>query len=166
MEGLRATKGGPTGGATTAAAVPENAVKEQTVHPDGGSIGRSGGGRGRTRIGGGRWANDVDLTWLSQETKGYSGADLSSLVRNAAMIALREEGEGRKGGGGRPVGIRDSVNVASANVSAAGRDDVCTNGVLVLARRHFDTALASTEPSSGPEAVAKHERWARQWHVA
>lgn len=105
--------------------------------------------------GGGRWARDVDVAWLSQQTKGYSGADLSSLVRNAAMVALREEGERAAGG--------TAMRAASA---VGGSVSVARNGVLVLERRHFEAALSRTEPSSGPEAVAKHERWARQWHVA
>lgn len=113
---------------------------------DGDGSGRTGGGGGG---GGGKWARDVDIAWLSQQTKGYSGADLSSLVRNAALVALREERERAAEGAVRPAS------------TAGGR-----GGLLVLARRHFETALASTEPSSGPEAVAKHERWARQWHVA
>lgn len=134
-----------------AAALDESVEKTTPPHPD--TNGTSGGSGGGGDGGGGRWARDVDVTWLSQETRGYSGADLSSLVRNAAMVALREEGERAAGGAGRPA-------------SSAGGESVGGRGVLVLARRHFETALASTEPSSGPEAVAKHERWARQWHVA
>ena len=104
---------------------------------------------------GGRWASDVDTAWLSQQTEGYSGADLSSLVRNAAMASLRAQGdessEGKEGG--------------RCHVSSGSDSDAAT-AYLVLARRHFETALASTRPSSGPEVVARHESWARQWHVA
>ncbi|CAM9442051.1 unnamed protein product [Pylaiella littoralis] len=149
------------------AVVLEEPVKKKTVRPDGSSIGGGGGGgggSGRTRGGGGRWASDVDLTWLSQQTKGYSGADLSSLVRNTAMIALLEEREGSEGGTTACQVRVSGRNRVDVDIRAAGRDGG-TDGVLVLARRHFNTALASTEPSSGPEAVARHERWARQWHV-
>ncbi|CAM9333019.1 unnamed protein product [Laminaria digitata] len=107
---------------------------------------------------GGRWASDVDMAWLSQQTEGYSGADLSSLVRNAAMASLRAQddghGEGKEGSGRRRVSLGASGNGAAAEA------------FLVLTRRHFETALASTRPSSGPEVVARHESWARQWHVA
>ncbi len=36
-------------------------------------------------------AEDVDLEYLANVTEGYSGADLEHLVREAAMIALRED---------------------------------------------------------------------------
>lgn len=92
---------------------------------------------------------------------------MSSLVRNAAMLALREEGEGQGGGGDeerrrRESGPRIGGRAAGGRSGAAGG----RSGTLVLARRHFETALASTQPSSGPETVAKHERWARQWRVS
>ncbi len=131
-----------------------------------GTGGGSGGGGDGSSVaigggsGGGRWASDVDTEWLSQRTNGYSGADLSSLVRNAAMVALREEGEGQGGGGGEARRCRES-GPRGGSGAAGGR-----TGALVLARRHFETALASTQPSSAPETVAKHERWARQWRVS
>lgn len=34
-------------------------------------------------------ADDVDLDWLADRTHGYSGADLSALIKEAAMAALR-----------------------------------------------------------------------------
>lgn len=102
--------------------------------------------------GGGRWSSDVDVEWLSQETNNYSGADLSSLVRNAAMAALREQvmfvARGENGRGGED-------GVAGADLELE----------LELARRHFEAALESTCPSSGAEAIAKHGGWAQQWHV-
>ncbi|CAN0467597.1 unnamed protein product, partial [Ectocarpus sp. 12 AP-2014] len=127
------------------------------VHPDRGS---STGGNGSRPVGGGsrggRWASDVDLLWLSRQTKGYSGADLSSLVRNAAMVALREEG-----GGGGQGGRRGALSSFVGGGRGTGRKE----GVLIITRKHFEAALASTQPSSGAETAAKHERWARQWHV-
>ncbi len=36
-------------------------------------------------------AEDVDLYEIARETEGYSGADLEALVREAAMLALRED---------------------------------------------------------------------------
>lgn len=140
----------------------ERATRKTPVSVGGSIIGGGGGGKSGVRVeggrGGGRWASDVDAAWLSCETKGFSGADLSSLVRNAAMVALREEGET---GDKRVAAVRPEVGNGSGRRGVGRRARV-----LVLARRHFETALASTEPSSGPEAVAKHERWARQWHVA
>lgn len=145
----------------TTAAVPtkDGRGSGSSVHPDRGS---STGGSGSRPVGcgsrGGRWASDVDLLWLSRQTKGYSGADLSSLVRNAAMVALREEGGG--GGGGRG-GRRGALSSFVGGGRGTGRKE----GVLIITRKHFEAALASTQPSSGTETAAKHERWARQWHV-
>ncbi|MFA5406034.1 MAG: CDC48 family AAA ATPase [Candidatus Nanoarchaeia archaeon] len=39
---------------------------------------------------------DVNLEWLSDKTSGFSGADLQSLCREAAMSALREDIESKK----------------------------------------------------------------------
>ncbi|MET1127827.1 MAG: AAA family ATPase, partial [Thermoproteota archaeon] len=36
-------------------------------------------------------AEDVDLELLAAKTEGYSGADLEALVREAALLALRED---------------------------------------------------------------------------
>jgi transitional endoplasmic reticulum ATPase len=36
-------------------------------------------------------AKDVDLKYLARMTKGYSGADIRALCREAAMIALRRD---------------------------------------------------------------------------
>ncbi|CAM9512107.1 unnamed protein product [Discosporangium mesarthrocarpum] len=119
---------------------------EQAKVPEGESGGNWGSGQGAGA--GGRWAGDVDLEWLSgRVTEGYSGADLSSLVRNAAMAAFQEvlDGEGRGGG-----------------------DGVCGTGIRVgvpleIAQRHFVLALAATGPSSSPEVVRRHESWAQEW---
>lgn len=103
--------------------------------------------------GGGRWSSDVDLEWLSQETKDYSGADLSSLVRNAAMAALR----------GRVLFVTRGENGLNGVDGASGADDFELE--LELTRKNFEAALESTSPSSSAETIARHECWARQWHV-
>lgn len=110
-----------------------------------------------TQEGGGnvaKWATDVDEAWLLRKTQGYSGADLTSLVRNATMAALRDHEADL---GGAEWGL--CVSVDRSALSNKGRDQ------LVLARRHFETALATTQPSSGLETVARHESWAQQWHA-
>lgn len=89
-----------------------------------------------------------------RETGGYSGADLSSLVRNAALTALQEREDERQG-----------LCVVDGGV---GPGETLQSGPWrpgLLARRHFEAALESTKPSSGPGVIAKHEAWARQWRV-
>lgn len=135
----------------------------RTCADDGTSDGGSGGGGDKGDNGvmhaRGKWACDVDTAWLSQQTEGFSGADLSSLMRNAAMAALREqEGVEKWDGEGRWAGTN---NASGEKPGTEG-----TENLLILSRRHFCAAIASTQPSSGPDAVAKHERWARQWRVA
>ncbi|MEJ2294153.1 MAG: hypothetical protein P8Y23_05235 [Candidatus Lokiarchaeota archaeon] len=41
-------------------------------------------------------SSDVNIEELSKELKGYSGADIETLCREAAMIALRENIRARK----------------------------------------------------------------------
>ena len=39
---------------------------------------------------------DVELNKISEETEGYTGADLEALCREAAMLSLRENIENKK----------------------------------------------------------------------
>lgn len=110
-----------------------------------------------------RWSDDVDIDWLSLETERYSGADLSSLVRNAAMSALLEQepqGFFVDVGGDRELGA--STKTAPRDFGGITKGSV----QLELARRHFENALETTSPSSGLDVISKHEAWARQWHLS
>lgn len=137
--------------------LPANASSQFSVatKPEAGDQAHAARGSAAGGFYGGSWASDVDAAKLSRQTQGYSGADLASLVRNAAMAALQDHEGGGAGEGGCG---RSSSGGGSGDGGGSSR------GVLVLARRHFETALATTRPSSGSEVVAKHEGWARQWH--
>ena len=85
-------------------------------------------------------AEDVDVDRLAERTHGFTGADLSSLAKEAAMSALRrarrqppEEGEDAD----------DSVAMRLAV------DD------LTVTRGDFESALAAVEPSAMREYVAE-----------
>ncbi|MFB6303891.1 MAG: AAA family ATPase [Haloferacaceae archaeon] len=72
-------------------------------------------------------ADGVDLDRLAARTHGFVGADLESLVKEAAMAALRRA---RRGTGAAPADLR-------------------------VTREDFETALASVEPSAMREHVAE-----------
>ncbi|MFC6798491.1 MULTISPECIES: CDC48 family AAA ATPase [unclassified Haladaptatus] len=69
-------------------------------------------------------ADDVDQAQLATDTRGYSGADLRSLVRQAAMFAIRD--------------LAADIGPAEANARA---DE------LVITAAHFARALEQVEPS-------------------
>lgn len=106
-------------------------------------IGRSAILRALTRAGKPPLAPDVDIDAVAAAATRFSGADLSSLLREAAWAALREaygggEGGGGEGGGGcAPEGGEQSLRVHA---------------------RHFVTALTKVAPSVSEEDGRRYER--------
>jgi transitional endoplasmic reticulum ATPase len=95
-------------------------------------------------------AEDVDLDRYAARTHGFVGADLASLVKEAAMIALRDW-----------VTRRDTPGVPDAEGDEAGDsgDDPDEDGTgrpeLVVTAADFEAAMASVEPSAMREYVAE-----------
>jgi transitional endoplasmic reticulum ATPase len=81
-------------------------------------------------------AEDVDLEVIADRTEGYSGADLEALVREAAMIALREE--------------------------ASRLDDPKKIQAKPVAMDHFIKAMKVVRPSITPDMVRFYEEWYQQ----
>ena len=81
--------------------------------------------------------NAVDLAALAHDSRanGYSGADLAALVREAAVLALRER-------------------IVSP---LAYGDDAITEGKITVTQQHFTRALDRVLPSVGHEQRHKYE---------
>ncbi len=76
--------------------------------------------------------NDVNIEELAKKAEGYTGADIAALVREAAMLALRET-------------IRERAARAKA-VSA----------------QHFEEAFKRIPPSLSPEDIRRYEEMAKR----
>lgn len=68
-------------------------------------------------------SEDVDLKFIAEKAIGYTGADLAGLVRQAALLALKE----------------------SISKDEAKEDNISVNN------NHFNKALNILKPSVGPE---------------
>jgi transitional endoplasmic reticulum ATPase len=66
-------------------------------------------------------ASDVDLPALAQETRGFSGADLAKLLRDAALAAVRDHLAREESDDDRQLQIR-ACHVRAARESARGRE--------------------------------------------
>lgn len=99
-------------------------------------------------------ADDVDLGELAVRTEGFSGADIATLSRTAAMMPIRKVIEAaRRGGGGGVDAMRRSL--AEAGISHADMSRL----QLPVERLHFMDALASTKPSVSATDSRRFEEW-------
>lgn len=77
-------------------------------------------------------SSDVNLEELAKRTEGYTGADIAAVVREAAMLALRETIKER------------------------------TPSAKPVSTRHFEEALKRIPPSLGPDDVRRYEEMAKK----
>jgi ATPases of the AAA+ class len=77
-------------------------------------------------------AGDVNLEELAKRTEGYTGADIAAVVREAAMLALRET-------------IKEKTPSAKP-----------------VSMKHFEEALKRIPPSLSPEDIRRYEEMARR----
>jgi len=77
-------------------------------------------------------SSDVNLEELARRTEGYTGADIAAVVREAAMLALRETIKER------------------------------TPSAKPVSTRHFEEALKRIPPSLGPDDVRRYEEMAKK----
>ncbi|BDC19083.1 CDC48 family AAA ATPase [Acidianus sp. HS-5] len=96
---------------------------------------------------------DVNLEEISEKTDGYTGADLAALVREAAMIAIRE---------GMKVCI-DKVNSLCQPTDTDCRDikmKECMKGSSVkVEMRHFEEAIKKVKPSVSTDMIQFYQSW-------
>ncbi len=77
-------------------------------------------------------ADDVDLKELAKRTEGYTGADIAAVVKEAAMLALRES-------------IKEGLKKPKK-----------------VSMRHFEEALKRVPPSLTPEDIRHYEEMAKR----
>jgi transitional endoplasmic reticulum ATPase len=85
-------------------------------------------------------AKDVDIDDLTKKTKGFVGADIEALVREAKMAAVREF-----------IGVM-------GNKPEHERSDAIKN--VIITKAHFDSALSKVKGSLDDEAIETAERQA------
>ena len=108
-------------------------------------------------------ALDVDLAALAAATAGFSGADIATLCRTAAMMPLRKLLEVARGGAG--AGGSGGVDAVRRALAESGITD--GRGVAALQmqveRKHFDDALAGTRPSVSAADARRFEQWMAEY---
>jgi katanin p60 ATPase-containing subunit A1 len=88
-------------------------------------------------------ADDVDLAVIAQRTDGYSGADITSVCRDAAMMAMRRAVKGKT-----PEQIR--------NMS---KDQI----IQPTNMADIEEALGRTSRSVGKDDIEKYEKWMEEF---
>lgn len=83
---------------------------------------------------------DADFDRLARKTKGYSGADLSSLCKEAAMEPLRIQVE--------------ELKKAGKSIGDADKDSV-----QPVSYKHFKAPLKRVKPSVSPDDLLQYEEW-------
>jgi transitional endoplasmic reticulum ATPase len=94
-------------------------------------------------------AADVDRDRLAARTHGFVGADLHSLVTEAAMHALARHERASRGEAERPSGSVEGSSDERSDSQGGRSDD------LEVTRADFEAALATVEPSAMREYVAE-----------
>jgi hypothetical protein len=99
-------------------------------------------------------AHGVDLDALAAATEGFSGADVTTLCRTAAMMPIRRLLEAARAGGGGGVDAMRRV-LADAGIHDADASQL----QLPVEAAHFAEALACTKPSLSGAESARYEAW-------
>uniref|UniRef100_A0A7E4V2G3 Katanin p60 ATPase-containing subunit A1 n=1 Tax=Panagrellus redivivus TaxID=6233 RepID=A0A7E4V2G3_PANRE len=84
-------------------------------------------------------AEDVDFETLAHELEGYSGSDIASICRDAALAPLRDY-------------------TKNLSLDECKAPDV-TKFDLPLEMRHFRTAISRASPTSSPKDIEKYIKW-------
>jgi len=99
-------------------------------------------------------AGDVAPRELAALTPGFSGADILTLTRTAALMPIRRVLEAARSAGG------GGVEALRAALAAQGiTQEDATALALPVERAHFISALAGSKPSVRAEDAARCEAW-------
>ncbi|EDQ86212.1 uncharacterized protein MONBRDRAFT_28429 [Monosiga brevicollis MX1] len=88
-------------------------------------------------------ADDVDLDAIAKKSDGYSGADLTNVCRDAAMMSMRRAIAGK----------------SPAEIKAMGKDKLN----LPTSQQDLVDALGKVAPSVSPADLDKYEKWMRDF---
>lgn len=91
-------------------------------------------------------AEDVDLQEIAARLEGYSGADITNVCREAAMMSMRAR----------------VANLSADQIKALSREDID----LPITAEQFSTAIENISPSVSQNDVQKYERWMREFGAA
>jgi transitional endoplasmic reticulum ATPase len=102
-------------------------------------------------------ATDVDLPFLSRNTHGFSGADLTEICQRAAKLAIREsiEADIRK--------ARERKEKEDAAEDAKMEEDDEEDPVSVITREHFEEAMKYARRSVSDGDIRRYEMFAQVW---
>jgi transitional endoplasmic reticulum ATPase len=100
-------------------------------------------------------ARDVDLPFLSRNTHGFSGADLTEICQRAAKLAIREsiEADIRK--------ARERKEKEDAAEDAKMEEDDEEDPVSVITREHFEEAMKYARRSVSDGDIRRYEMFAQ-----
>lgn len=97
----------------------------------------------RISLAGVRLADDVHLDAIARLTDGYSGADLTSVCRDAAMMAMR----------------RRIAGLTPEQIKQLSKDDL----ELPTSRADFDAALAKVGKSVSDTDIQRYVKWMEEY---
>lgn len=91
-------------------------------------------------------ADDVDLDDLATKLTGYSGADITNVCRDAAMMPMRKRIQG----------------LSPEEIKNLSKDDL----VLPVTREDLETTLSKIQSSVSQSDIQKYEKWMQEYGSA
>jgi transitional endoplasmic reticulum ATPase len=101
-------------------------------------------------------SRDVDLVFLAESTKGYSGADLTEICQRACKIAIRESIEKER----ERERIKQEHVAQGLDISMAMDEDP----VPEITRKHFEEAMRYARRSVSDKDIQRYEMFAQTLH--
>jgi len=90
-----------------------------------------------------RIAEDVNIDELSAQSEGYSGADLTSVCRDASMMSMRRMIAGK----------------SATEIRSMKKEEMDSP----ITQADFDEAMGRVHPSVGKNDLGKYEKWMQEF---
>lgn len=87
-----------------------------------------------------RVAEDVNLETVAERLKGFSGADMTNVCREAAMMGMR----------------RLTANLSPQEIKLIPQEEILD---IPITADDFEQAIAHTSPSVSSEDIHKYTKW-------